>query len=48
MRQENWREYDFSGYDVVYHVAGIADADVGEWIEKEEGLFYYVNTYLGV
>ena len=25
----SWREYDFSGYDAVYHVAGIAHSDGG-------------------
>ena len=25
----SWREYDFSGYDCVFHVAGIAHSDSG-------------------
>ena len=29
MRNDEWRNHDFSSYDVVYHVAGIAHADVG-------------------
>ena len=28
MRTQTWRTHDFSAYDVVYHVAGIAHADV--------------------
>ena len=30
-----WRDRDFSGYDVVYHVAGIAHSDNGK-ISKEK------------
>ena len=48
MRQENWREYDFSGYDIVYHVAGIAHADVGEVTEEQKKAYYQVNTNLAV
>ena len=36
----SWRQYDFSKYDVVYHVAGIAHSDNGKISkEKEELLF---------
>ena len=39
-----WREKDFSLYDVVYHVAGIAHADVGNVSEetKAEGVKQFV------
>lgn len=40
--------YDFSGYDVVYHVAGIAYADVGKVTEEQKQLYYQVNTDLAV
>ena len=41
-----WREKDFSEYDVVYHVAGIAHSDNGK-ISKEK-LYYSVNTDLTI
>ena len=28
MRGDGWKEKDFSGYDAVFHVAGIAHADI--------------------
>lgn len=48
MRSENWKTYDFSAYDVVYHVAGIAHADVGQVTEEEKQQYYRVNTELAV
>lgn len=45
---DGWRGYDFNGYDVVYHVAGIAHADVGKVTEEEKRLYYKVNTNLAV
>lgn len=48
MRTEAWRAYDFSAYDVVYHVAGIAHADVGQVSEEEKKQYYRVNTDLAV
>lgn len=44
----SWREKDFSGYDVVYHVAGIAHADVGKVTEEQKKLYYKVNTDLAI
>ncbi|MCC8138446.1 MAG: sugar transferase [Clostridiales bacterium] len=43
-----WKDYDFSSYDVVYHVAGIAHADVGNVSEEQKKLYYTVNTDLAV
>ncbi|MBQ4515407.1 MAG: NAD-dependent epimerase/dehydratase family protein [Clostridia bacterium] len=43
-----WREYDFSGYDVVFHVAGIAHSDNGKISEEKSKLYYEVNTDLTV
>ena len=43
-----WREKDFSEYDVVYHVAGIAHADVGNVDELTKEKYYAVNTDLAV
>lgn len=44
----SWREKDFSSYDIVYHVAGIAHADVGKVDEETKGKYYAVNTDLTV
>lgn len=43
-----WREKDFSEYDIVYHVAGIAHADVGNVDEAAKAKYYAVNTDLAV
>lgn len=43
-----WKKKDFSAYDVVYHVAGIAHADVGNVTEEQKKLYYQVNTNLAV
>lgn len=48
MLDESWRECDFSTYDVVYHVAGIAHADVGNVTEEQKALYYKVNRDLAV
>lgn len=45
---DDWREYDFSKYDIVYHVAGIAHADVGNVSEETKEKYYAVNTDLTV
>ena len=37
-----WREKDFSEYDTVFHVAGIAHSDNGK-ISKEKEKLYYSN-----
>lgn len=43
-----WREKDFSTYDVVYHVAGIAHADTGRVSEECKAFYYKINTDLTV
>ena len=43
-----WREKDFSGYDSVFHVAGIAHSDNGKISEEKAKLYYSVNTDLTV
>ncbi len=45
---DGWREKDFAGYDVVFHVAGIAHADVGHVTEEQKELYYKVNCGLAV
>lgn len=44
----SWREKDFSSYDVVYHVAGIAHSDSGKISAEKEKLYRAVNTDLTV
>lgn len=48
MRDGSWREKDFSGYDVVYHVAGIAHSDNGKISAEKEKLYRSVNTDLAI
>lgn len=45
MENPSWREKDFSSYDVVFHVAGIAHIDVKE---KNDELYYKVNRDLAI
>ena len=46
MLDPNWKEYDFSKYDTVFHVAGIAHADVGNVSDEVKQRYYKVNTDL--
>ena len=43
---EAWKNADFSGYDAVFHVAGIAHADVGKVSDEQKALYYKVNAGL--
>lgn len=43
-----WKSFDFSKYDTVYHVAGIAHSDSGKISEERAKLYYAVNTDLTV
>ena len=43
-----WREKDFSGYDVVFHVAGLAHADVGNVSDEIKQNYYRINTDLTI
>ena len=45
---DGWRVKDFSDYDVVFHVAGIAHSDSGKISEEKAKLYYSVNTDLAV
>ena len=44
----SWRETSFSGYDAVFHVAGIAHADVGHVSEERKAFYYKINRDLAV
>lgn len=48
MLDANWSQKDFSSYDIVYHVAGIAHADVGNVSEETKEQYYKVNTDLTI
>lgn len=43
-----WRKKDFSSYDTIYHVAGIAHTDTGKVDESTKRKYYAVNTDLAV
>lgn len=45
MKNPKWKEYDFSKYDVVFHVAGIAHVSTDP---KIEDLYYKVNRDLTI
>ena len=46
LREKSWINYDFSSYDAIFHVAGIAHADVGNVSEAEKAKYYEVNCDL--
>ena len=46
MQSPSWKEYEFSKYDSVFHVAGIAHADTGKVSEERKQLYYKVNRDL--
>ena len=48
VRNGEWRKIDFSGYDTVYHVAGIAHSDTGKISAEDKARYYAVNTELTV
>ena len=43
-----WREKNFSEYDTVFHVAGLAHSDVGKVSDEIKAKYYAVNTDLTV
>ena len=45
---DKWKDESFVGYDVVYHVAGIAHSDSGKISKEKEKLYYSVNTDLTI
>ncbi len=46
MTDDSWRAQSFSGYDSVFHVAGIAHSDNGKISAEKEKIYYAVNTDL--
>lgn len=43
-----WRKRSFSGYDVIFHVAGLAHADIGKVSEERKAFYYKINTELAI
>lgn len=43
VRNDSWKQFDFSKFDVVYHVAGIAHSTPDE---SQRAIYYKVNTNL--
>ena len=48
MLDDLWKIYDFAPYDTVFHVAGIAHADVGNVSEETKQKYYAVNKDLAI
>ena len=48
VRNDAWKDIDFSVYDSVFHVAGIAHVDIGKVSVKQRELYYKVNTELTI
>ncbi len=48
MRLTDWREKDFSSYDSIVHVAGIAHSDHEKISKEKEQLYYAVNRDLTI
>ncbi|HEY5555491.1 NAD-dependent epimerase/dehydratase family protein [Acetobacterium sp.] len=48
MKDGAWKENDFSGYDVVFHAAGIAHVDVKKATEETKALYSKVNRDLTI
>lgn len=48
MMDGSWRNKDFSVYNTVFHVAGIAHADVGKASEERKAFYYKINTDLTI
>lgn len=44
----SWREKSFTGYNCVYHVAGIAHSDSGRINEGKAHCYYAINTDLAI
>lgn len=44
----SWRRINFSGYDCIFHVAGIAHSDGGHLDERQKETYYQINTNLAI
>ncbi len=48
LRDDSWERMSFAPYDAVFHVAGIAHADIGGVSEETKSLYYQINCDLAV
>ncbi|MGN1276988.1 MAG: sugar transferase [Floccifex sp.] len=48
MKKPDWKDCDFSKYDTIFHVAGIAHADIDHISEEEKKLYYDINCDLAL
>ena len=48
LKGDGWRARNFSNYDVVFHVAGIAHSDMEEVNQETKALYYKINTDLAI
>lgn len=48
VRDDTFKSMDFSQYDAIFHVAGIAHVDVGKVLAVQRELYYKVNTELTI
>ena len=48
MLTDDWKKIDFSKYDTIYHVAGIAHSDIGKIGKEREKIYREINTLLAI
>lgn len=48
MIDSSWKKRDFSLYDVIFHVVGIAHVDVGNVSDEVKAKYYAINTDLAI
>ena len=48
LKGDEWQQTDFSNYDAIFHVAGIAHSDMGKADDDTEKLYQSINTDLAV
>jgi UDP-glucose 4-epimerase len=48
MKDTEWKNYDFSGYEIVFHVAGIAHVDTKHATNEIKEIYYKVNRDLAI
>lgn len=48
MHGDDWRHKDFSDYDCILHVVGIAHADIGHVSKEMKNKYYSINTDLAI
>lgn len=46
LRDAAWRQASFAGYDAIFHVAGIAHADIGKVSDEAKAMYYRINSDL--